>query len=271
MIVAAIQMDVKLGDVEVNLGRMEEMISQASHLKAELIVLPELCTSGYNFTSKDELKLTAEVIPSGKSTIHMAKIARENNVTIVFGLPEKDKEKIFNSAVIVGPSGYIGSYRKLHLFAREKLLFAQGDRPLAIYTLSTCRIGPLICFDWFFPETIRTLALMGADIICHSSNLVLPFAQQVMPAHSILNRVFSITANRIGTERGLQFTGKSQITNPKGVILTRAGEDTTEVITAKIDISEARNKQVTTLNHIFADRRPEMYKYLTRDLTFDQD
>ena len=262
MIVAAVQMDIALGDVETNVAKMKHRIQEAVNKDAELIVIPELCTSGYNFKRKPDLESVAEIVPSGPSTSLITKLARKKKITIVYGIPERDEDKIYNSAVVVGPEGYMGTYRKLHLFNQEKLLFTLGNRPLKVYDIGNYRIGPMICFDWFFPETTRILALQGADVICHSANLVLPYAQQVMPAYSITNRVFTITANRIGAELGLRFTGRSQITSPNGIVLAKAKEKTEEILTAKIHIEAARKKTIGKYNHIFNDRRPEMYRDL---------
>ena len=111
-------------------------------------------------------------------------------------------------------------------FYNEKLWFAPGNRPLEVYTIGTVTIGIMICFDWFFPEVARALAVKGADILCHPANLVLPYCPQAMITRCIENRVFAITANRIGTERrteeSLSFIGTSQILGTKGEILYRA-------------------------------------------------
>ncbi|MDP3112822.1 MAG: nitrilase-related carbon-nitrogen hydrolase, partial [Thermodesulfovibrionales bacterium] len=126
-------------------------------------------------------------------------------------------------------------------------------------------IGVMICFDWFFPESARTLALRGADIIAHSSNLVLPYCPDAMVTRCLENTVFAVTANRTGSEqRGekekLTFIGKSQITSHKGEILYRASEDRDEISVREIDISRARNKQINSLNNLFDDRKKEFYE-----------
>ncbi|MHA2059532.1 MAG: nitrilase-related carbon-nitrogen hydrolase [Candidatus Ranarchaeia archaeon] len=262
MIAAAVQMDVILGDVSANISKMERFIQQAIAQKVDLIVFPELCTSGYNFQTKEDVRSVSEEIPSGPSTSKLQEIAKKGNITIVFGIPEIKNDVIYNSAVVLSPQGYLGTYRKLHLFGKEKLLFTPGDKTLKVYDINQYKIGPMICFDWFFPESTRILALQGADIICHSANLVLPYAQQVMPAYSIVNRVYTITANRVGSEKGLRFTGCSQITNVNGIVIVKAQEKSEEIITARIEISKARNKTIGTYNDIFKDRRPEMYRDL---------
>ena len=124
----------------------------------------------------------------------------------------------------------------------------------------------LICYDWMFPEVWRILALKNADIICHPSNLVLPYAQQAVPVHSLINKVFTITANRVGTEGNLSFTGKSLICNPFGEVLVQANEKDETIGTAEIDISISRNKNITPKNHIFKDRRIDEYGELLKTI-----
>ncbi len=107
--------------------------------------------------------------------------------------------------------------------------FEKGNLGLPVFDIGICKIGMLICFDWIFPEVWRILALKGADIICHPSNLVLPYAQQAVPVHGMINRTFNITANRYGTERGVTFSGKSIISDPFGKTLVTASPDKDEV------------------------------------------
>jgi len=120
----------------------------------------------------------------------------------------------------------------------------------------------LVCFDWIFPEAWRILALKGAEVICHPSNLVLPYAQQAVPVQGMMNRTFNITANRIGIEREITFTGQSIISDPNGKILCKASAEKEEIICTKLDLSLARNKMITPRNHIFNDRLPTEYSFL---------
>jgi predicted amidohydrolase len=173
---------------------------------------------------------------------------------------EREGENLYNTAVLVGPGGLLGRYRKMHLFMDEKDIFEPGDLGLPVFDIGLCRIGMLICFDWMFPEVWRILALKGADIICHPSNLVIPgLCQKAVPVHSVCNRVFVVTANRIGVERDLTFTGLSTIADPRSNVLLQASSDREEVGLVEIDPSLARNKQATPRNHIFDDRRPDQY------------
>jgi predicted amidohydrolase len=182
---------------------------------------------------------------------------------IVGGIAELgDKGQVFNSAVIVGPEGYIGCYRKIHLFGKERRLFSQGNQPPRIYSSLNVKIGVMICFDWAFPELARILMLEGCEVLCHPANLVLPLAQRVMVARSIENRIFTITANRVGSEKTLTFTGRSQITNPRGDILARGRTRRPQLLVSKINPAKARNKNLTPTNNVVTDRRVKLYKRL---------
>jgi predicted amidohydrolase len=195
----------------------------------------------------------------------MQRLSRDRNVSIVIGFAEKSGDKIYNSALLTNPDGTSFVYRKTHLFAEEKLFFTPGDTGFQVYPAKHgIRIGIMICFDWQFPESARTLALKGAQIICHPSNLVLPWCQQAMIIRSLENRVYSVTANRIGLERNgdkeLYFTGMSQILGTKGEILHRMHMEQEEIAVITIDPFLADNKAVTPYNSVFTDRRPELYR-----------
>ena len=190
--------------------------------------------------------------------------AKAKGAFIVAGLAERVGKKAYNSAVLVGPKGLVGTYRKAHLFWDEKKIFARGDTPFKVYRAGKVRVGMMICFDWLFPEAARTLALLGADVICHPSNLVLPYCPAAMITRSLENRVFTITANRVGTEervpgKKLKFIGSSQVTSPYGEVLVRAGSKKEEAASVEIDHLMARSKRITPLNDIFKDRRTDLF------------
>ncbi len=264
MRIGYVQMNPELGQVERNLDRIAGMVSE---VQADLLVLPEMCTTGYLFLTREELLSVAEPVPGGATTRFFRELAGDSGVHLVFGMVEQEAEKLYNASVVVDPSGKVHtSYRKLQLFLNEKDLFAPGDRKPFVHTVGDATIGQMICFDWIFPEVARCLALEGADIICHSANLVLPYAQGASITRAIENRVFFVIANRIGTEeRGgqrLEFTGQSQIADPAGQVLVKSDEITEEVRVVDIDVALARDKAVTPRNHILGDRRPEMYRAL---------
>ena len=260
MHVGFIQFEVLFGNKEHNQATVARLMNQAN---ADLWVLPELFNTGYLFNSREELASLAEEIPDGETTQFLIALAKKNNAAIVAGLAERQNELFFNSAILVDIMGFRGLYRKIHLFDEEKLWFTPGDLPFQVWDIGMAKIGMMICFDWIFPEAARTLALRGAEIICHPSNLVLPYCQNAMITRCLENRVFAITANRIGTEhRGgkkLTFTGASQITGTRGEVIYRAGTDQEEVVVVEIDPWLAHDKLATPNNHIFDDRCPEMY------------
>ena len=246
-------------------GKKEENIDTAlakiNPLDADLVVLPERFSTGYQFTSKEETLALAEIVPDGQTTRVLINLSKEKDLYIVAGLSERENGRCYNSAVLVGPHGFIGCYRKLHLFYNEKKWFEPGNVELNVYDIGLAKIGIMICFDWFFPEVARYLAMKGADIICHPANLVLPYCPQAMITRCLENRVFAITANRIGTEKRseerLTFIGTSQIVGTKGEVLYRASTERDETIVVEINPMNARDKQVTPVNHLFNDRRLE--------------
>jgi predicted amidohydrolase len=259
-IIACGQFQPEFGAVRRNIERMCEIASAAN---ADLIVFPELATSGYEFRGREEVARLALAISSPE--LEPLKLcAAQSNTHIVFGFPERSKERLYNSAALIEPSGSITIYRKLHLFDREKNRFDPGDAPAPVIETGIGRLGLMICFDWVFPEMARTLTLGGAQIICHPSNLVLDYCQRAMFARSVENRVFTITCNRIGSEerdgRRLTFTGGSQILSPKGELLAQAGTNSEELIQIEIKPNAADDKMITPLNHLLNDRRPEVYK-----------
>jgi predicted amidohydrolase len=254
-------------------GQVDNNIQQAiealNGVEADLVVLPELFNTGYQYTSRKEADALAEDIPSGKTCKALLDVARSKGMFLVFGLAEKAGSHLYNSAAVVGPEGFIGSYRKTHLFLEEKYFFEPGDTGFRVFDIGPASIGVMICFDWWFPESARILALLGADIICHPANLVLPQCQQAMFTRSLENGVFSATANRIGTEsRGgkkpLIFTGTSQILDNRGSILTRLGEKETGLSVVQIEPKLARDKKITPMNDRFLDRRPDLYGTLLK-------
>jgi len=258
MKIGFVQFAPAMGDISGNLVIVEKLIRQADG--AELLVLPELCHCGYRFESRQQAwDLSATVADSSFIRLLLA-LCGERGLHVVAGFNEREGEKLYNTAVLVGPFGLVGKYRKMHLFLDEKDIFEPGDLGLPVFDIGSCRIGMLICFDWMFPEVWRILALKGADIICHPSNLVIPgLCQKAVPVHAVCNRVFVITANRIGVERDLTFTGLSIIADPRANVLLQASSDREEVGLVEIDPTLARNKQATPRNQIFDDRRPEDY------------
>ncbi len=259
MRVGYIQFKPMFGEKERNLRRIREFLEKGAGIEADLLVLPEMCSTGYVFKSRKELESLSENIPFGPTTEMLIKAASEWSMHIVAGLPEKSGELFFNSAVLVGPEGFIALYRKAHLFNEEKLWFSRGDTPFQVHVLPKARVGMMICFDWFFPEVIRILSLKGAQIICHPSNLVLPYCQKALLGSAIQNRVYIITANRVGVERGVKFTGMSQIVSPSMEVIAKSGKRREEVRVVEIDPKIADQKNITPRNNLWSDRRIDLY------------
>jgi len=260
MIIGYVQTDPLFGEKEQNFLQIENLLKGK---RADLIVLPELFATGYTFISKQEAVNLAESI-DGITAKFLKKIANLTNAVIVGGFIEKDDNKIYNSAMLVSKTDVIGLYRKVHLYFKEKLWFSPGDKKLEVYEINNFKVGMMICFDWIFPETARSLALLGADIIAHSANLVLPFCQKAMVTRCLENRVFAITSNRIGNEmRGednFTFTGGSQITSYNGEVLSSAPTDKIYVDFVEIELEKARDKKLNEFNDLLADRRPDYYQ-----------
>lgn len=253
-----IQFNPTFGKVDGNNKKIERFVSQN---KADLLVLPELCNTGYMFKDKNELNQLAEKIPDGKTTKEWIRIAKENNVFLVGGLTEKDGPEFYDSSILVGPKGFIGKYRKTHLFLNEKKIFTPGNLGFNVFDTEIGKIGLMICFDYMFPEASRVLVLKGADIICNPVNLVSPPSRvmTVMRARALENGVYAIAVNRTGEERGHTFQGGSEIIGPRMEALAQAG-DKEEVKVIEVDIKKARDKKYTEFNDLLKDRRPEFYQ-----------
>ena len=250
MRVGFVQMNPKLLRVEQNVDRALRFLERT---RADLMVLPELFNTGYNFGSRSEVERVAERVPSGYTTQRLLDVSLDRNMTIVAGIVERRGTSFYNSAV-VARRGRAFTYRKVHLFFKEKKFFKPGNEFRVFGDL-----GVMICFDWFFPESARTLMLKGAKIIAHPSNLVLPFCPHAMRTRCIENRIFAITADRVGRERDLKYIGRSEIVDTKGRILYCASSNREEVVVREINLREAANKRMTSMNDLIHDRRPEVY------------
>jgi predicted amidohydrolase len=262
MKVGFVQNNPAFGEIDNNLAEVLEVLSEE---RADLFVLPELFTTGYQFVNREEAWELAETIPDGRTTQALIAQAKKINAVIVAGLVEREGDAIYNSAVMVGPKGCIGKYQKAHLFDTEKRIFQPGTTALEVFDIGSARVGMMICFDWRFPETARTLALKGADIIAHPANLVLKHCPDAMITRCLENGIFIATADRVGQEERipgqlLKFMGQSQVVTPSGDILYRASLDREEVKVVEVDIASARDKSLTPNNHLFADRREDLYR-----------
>ncbi|MCA9113001.1 MAG: carbon-nitrogen hydrolase family protein [Planctomycetaceae bacterium] len=267
MKIAGIQMDVALGKVDANLGRMVGFLEQTTANGASLTIFPECAVTGYCYDTLDSAKSYAESIP-GPATERMAAACAEHRCYTVFGMLERDGDRVFNAAVLVGPSGVIGSYRKVHLpYLGVDMHTTPGDRPFAVHEADGVNIGMNICYDAAFPEAARCLALLGADLIVLPTNW--PPGAECMANNSIASRamenaVYYAAINRVGTEAGFPFIGLSSICAPNGKVLAAAHGTDEEILYAEIDVTLSRRKHIIRVpdkHEIdrFADRRPEMY------------
>ncbi len=270
--VAAVQTDPKIAKNEENLNKILSYARTAAEKGARLIVFPECAVTGYVFSSREEALLFAESIP-GVSTNKIAACCRELDVYAVVGLLEKDGDKCYNVAVLIGPGGLVGKYRKVHLpFLGVDRFIDAGDEPFRVYRTPVGNIGVHICYDCTFPESARIMTLLGADIIVLPTNF--PAGRDKLMDHlvntrSMENGIHYIAADRVGVERGVEFLGRSKIIRATGTTLAEASRDKEEIIYAEVSLSEARQKRIVIKPGEFEidpinDRRPEMYGELTK-------
>jgi predicted amidohydrolase len=256
------QMDPMIGDTKGNMKKMQEILVSASDNDVDVLVLPELINSGYVFESQDEASSLSESIPDGDFSKTLQNWS-ENDGLVVAGLCEMSNGKLYNSAGVFGKGKHLTTYRKIQLFNKEKEWFAPGNKEPPVIVHNGFRFGVMVCFDWAFPEISRILALKGAQVILHPANLVLPFCPDAMITRSIENRVFTATSGRIGEERDVRFIGGSQITTPKGELLSRMNEGHSGILWADVELTEADNKTLTKRNDVLTDRRPELYRRIS--------
>jgi len=224
---------------------------------ADLVVLPEFFSTGYNFRSRKDVARVAEPV-TGPTVRALEEAARRQKRAIAAGFAEREGSRFYNSAVLVTPRKTF-LYRKIHLFGREKLFFTPGNLGFRVFDIGAARVGLMICFDWFFPEACRALAVKGAQVIAHPANLVLPWCPEAMKTRCLENRVFAVTANRVGGERGLRFIGQSQIVSPGGQVLSRAPGRASASGVARVDPRHAVRKSLNRFNDLLSDRRPRFY------------
>ena len=260
MKIGYVQTDPIFGAKEQN---FEEVRKLLNGVNADLLVLPELFATGYTFTSLSEVEDMAET-DHGMTADFLKELSKSTGATIVAGFIEIDAGKIYNSSLIVSGNEVIDTYRKIHLFNKEKLWFSPGDKKLKVYEINGVKIGVMICFDWMFPEVSRTLALKGMQVLAHPSNLVLPYCQAAMITRCIENRIFAVTANRIGREKrgedDFTFTGSSQITGVDGVVIDAAPATKPHVAVVEIDEKLSDRKMINCYNDVIRDRQTNFYE-----------
>ncbi|MFQ5912812.1 MAG: carbon-nitrogen hydrolase family protein [Nitrospinota bacterium] len=272
---AAVQTNPVLADRRANLTMSLHLIEECASNGARLIVFPECSLTGYCFDGRGEAESVAEEIP-GPSTEVLAAKARETNTYIVAGLLEREDDRLYNAAVLIGPEGAVRhSYRKTHLPGLGVDRFADpGEGPLEVVETDIGRVGILICYDLFFPEPARALMLKGMDLLLLPTNW--PVGREANPDFVVKcrareNHVYVAATNRAGEERGTRFFGRSQICDPEGRVLGEAAPDAPDVLYAEIDPRSSREHHVVLRPGEFEpdlmkDRRPELYGALTEEL-----
>ena len=270
--IAGVQMDIAIGYREQNLAAMQTRLKQSLAAGAQLTVFPECTTTGYCFESKDEAMDIAESLdgPSVKTVVDWC---RDLSTCVIFGFLESADQLLYNSLALVGPKGMIGSYRKVHLPTLGVDRFTTPGDGFQVYGAGEVQVGMNICYDCSFPEAARVLTLQGADLIAlptnwppgsgHTSDLI-------PNARALENHVYFMSVNRIGTERGFDFIGKSKICDPKGNTLAFANHADEQIIYADIDPSFARNKHLVSVPgqhevHRINDRQPGTYGPIVSD------
>ena len=273
--IACVQMDVAFADKETNLGRMEAALEQTASAGAHLTIFPECALAGYCYESLAECRPYAEPA-QGPSTERLASTLKRLGGYAVFGLLELDGERVFNACALVGPDGLIGNYRKVHLpYLGVDRFTTPGDRGFSVYDAGGLRVGMNICYDGAFPEAARVMALDGADLIALPTNWP-PGAECtadcIANARALENAVYYAAVNRVGTERGFPFIGRSKVCDTSGHVMTLAVEPTETILYAEIDVDRARNKHIIRVPkkheiNRFADRRPEWYGKIVEPVT----
>ena len=263
--VAAVQMRPRLKMISENLANCLQRLEEVARNRANIIAFPELTLSGYIFESREEALSIAETVP-GPSTEQVSQKCASLGVHVIIGLIEKEGDKIYNTAVLIGPRGIISKYRKTHLPPCGVDRFVEkGNIGYKVHDTSVGKLGIMICYDVHHPEGFRCLAINGAEIIVSIANYprgVEFMAKFILPARVIENHVHLLNCDRVGTERGVRFLGHSRIIDADSKVLAKARGE--EIIYAQLDLSKARAKKAVIRQgeneiDLFSDRRPELY------------
>ncbi|AJY75620.1 nitrilase family protein [Paenibacillus beijingensis] len=271
---AVVQCDPKVGveNREHNLKFSEATIRQAAKQGANLILFPELNVTGYVFQNRKEAIAHSEAV-NGSSVELWSSLSRELNVYIIGSFVERDGELLYDSSVLIGPNGYIGKYRKTHLWNREKLYFSAGNTGFPVFDTEFGKIAMLICWDIWYPETFRIMAMQGAELICTLNNWVYTPGQlydetgRCMPVYHTMaaaqaNNVYIAAASRIGDERGAKFLGNSLIAGPNGWAVKQATAEEDTILIAEVDLGDSSRRHWSEYNDMLFDRRTDMYDVL---------
>ncbi|MDQ3857989.1 MAG: hypothetical protein M3327_06010 [Actinomycetota bacterium] len=266
--VACCQITPEVGDAEGNRRRARAAVREAVDAGARLVVLPELCTSGYVFESEEEARALAQAADGG-ALRDWGEEAAQGDAVVVGGFAEAgDDGLLYNSAAVVDATGPVAIYRKLHLWDREKLVFEPGSEPAPVVETRVGRVGVAVCYDLYFPELVRGLALAGADVVALPTNSPRlprpdgepPIEITIAAAQAHLNRVFFAVCDRAGRERGVDWVGGSVVCDENGWVLAGPPDGFGPgLVLADCEFERARDKAWGEGNDVFGDRRPEVY------------
>ena len=268
--IACAQIDCVLGDPKTNLAKMTSAIRSAAERDAKLVMFPECALTGYAYSSLAEAIPFAEKI-DGRSSEAIAEVCGETGAYAIVGFIEAAGDKFYNAAMLVGPDGVVGGYRKVHLpFIGVDRFVTPGDRPFEVFDLPFGKVGMNICYDISFPEAARVLKLMGAEMIALITNW--PEASWRSPefvaqTRALENHVFFAATDRVGTERGWKFIGRSMIVDCNGDAIAQAGAEDEELLIATIDFQQANDNHIVNVPGEYEidrtrDRRPGHYSLI---------
>jgi len=276
--ITCVQMDVAIGDVEANRRGIFERMQAAAESGAELVIFPECALTGYCFDSLEEATPFAETI-DGRSSEAISEVCRETGAHAVVGFIEKDGPDFYNAAMLVGPDGVIGDYRKVHLpFLGVDRFLTPGDKQFRVFELPFGRIGINICYDASFPEAARALKLLGAELIILPTNWptgAWRTAEFIINARACENHINFAAVNRCGVERGWDFIGRSKVVDFNGDTLGEASREGEEMLVIEVDLQEANKNKIVNVAGSYeidrlADRRPEFYRIVTAEASRSQ-
>jgi len=266
-VIAACQLAPTLGDPAANRDKVAAVVGQAVGRGAELVVLPELVSSGYAFADRAEAWELAEEV-DGPTLSAWRQLAADHGIVLVGGFCERSGETLFNSAAVVDPSGVRVVYRKAHLWDRERLIFSAGDGAPPVIETSAGRLSTMICYDLEFPEWVRIPALAGAQLLVAPVNwpaAPLPDGERPgevvrVQANASMNRLPIVACDRVADERGVAWVGGTVVTDADGWVVAGGwSSDAEMILVAEIDPADADDKKIGGLSDIHADRRADLY------------
>ena len=270
--IACIQMHSEYQDLEKNLETARRMILEACDNGANLMVLPEIFNVGSAAPNRAAAYRVSEAVPEGTTTQTLLQLAREKKVYICGSIVEREGVDLYNTAIFVGPDGFIGRYRKLHLNGDEFLYYEPGNLGIPVFRTELGRIALLICADAYNPETFRIATMQGADLVCvmfHSSDAhesrKLPegcytMAPVLCMAGAVSNHIAVVCCNRVGESNGMVAAGQSLIANYWGAPVSPIGPyDKEAILYAEVDLSDSRRKHFTPTTSRLDNRRTDVY------------